>query len=81
MIAQTVLDLREQFGAASSETQTIYGQWTHEGRVHRDELLRIFVDVPDSAENRHFFIQFKERMKERFQQIDIWVTTYPLDVI
>jgi hypothetical protein len=37
--------------------------------------------VPDTAENRQFFVEFKELLKQRFQQIDIWMTTYPLDVI
>ena len=41
----------------------------------------MFVDVPDLDSNREFFLDFKERLKERFQQIDIWVTSYPLDGI
>lgn len=41
----------------------------------------MFVDVPDVDSNREFFLNFKERLKQRFQQIDIWVTSYPLDVI
>ena len=47
----------------------------------RDVNVRIFVDVPDTVENRQFFIDFKERLKERFQQVDVWMTTYPLEVI
>jgi hypothetical protein len=39
------------------------------------------VDVPDTDENRQFFVAFKEVLKDRFQQIDIWMTTFPLDVI
>jgi len=44
-------------------------------------LVRVFADVADSPENRQFFSAFKERMKSRFRQIDIWVTTHPVDVI
>jgi len=39
------------------------------------------VDVPDTAANRQFFIRFKETLKERFQQLDIWVTTFPIELI
>ncbi len=53
----------------------------HEGELHRDELIRVFVDVPDTVENQQFFVDFKEQLKQRFQQLDIWMTTYPLDVI
>ena len=80
-VAEAVYELRVRFGSVSSETQTILGQWTHEGQVYRDELLRIFVDVPDLPENREFFVQFKERAKARFQQIELWLTSYPLDVL
>jgi len=37
--------------------------------------------VPDTTENRQFFIQFKQSLKERFQQLDIWLTTHSIEVI
>jgi hypothetical protein len=39
--ADTLLELEERFGAVSSESQTIAGQWRHEGQVYRDESVRI----------------------------------------
>jgi hypothetical protein len=81
LVADTLLELEQKFGAISSETQTIHGHWRHEGRTYRDELTRIFVDVADLSENMEFFRHFKETLKVRFQQIDIWMTTYPLEVI
>ncbi|HET6247087.1 MAG TPA: hypothetical protein VFE47_05250 [Tepidisphaeraceae bacterium] len=81
LIADTLLELRQQFGAVSVETQTIRGTWQHEGDVYRDDLIRLFVDAPDLPEARQFFVDFKERLKSRFQQIDIWMTTYPLEVL
>jgi hypothetical protein len=80
-LGQTLQEIREQFGAVSAETQFIEGHWEHQGQVFRDRNIRVFVDVPDSAENQRFFVEFKERLKERFQQLDIWLTSYPLDVI
>jgi hypothetical protein len=43
--------------------------------------FRIFVDVSDSVENRKFFLQFNETLKKRFQQIDIWLTSHPIEVL
>jgi hypothetical protein len=43
--------------------------------------VRVFVDVPDISESRQFFVDFKQRLKARFQQIDIWMTTYPIEVL
>jgi hypothetical protein len=81
LFADTLLDLEERFGAVSSETQIIEGRWRFQGDVYRDELVRVFCDVPDTDDSRQFFIQFKEVLKARFQQLDIWMTTYPLEVI
>jgi hypothetical protein len=81
LIAETLLEPRERFGAVSCESQTIQGQWEHHQQVFRDNLVRVFVDVFDEEKNRRFFVEFKEQLKSRFKQIDIWMTTYPLDVI
>ena len=48
LIADTLVELEQQFGAVSSETQIIRGQWQYQGQSYRDELVRIFVDVPDT---------------------------------
>ena len=81
LFVETVLELRQRFGAVSSESQTIHGMWEHEGQSYRDDLVRVFIDVPDLPESRQFFVDFKERIKARFQQIDIWITSHPLEVI
>ena len=59
----------------------IRGHWQHEGEEFRDELARAFVDVADTSENRAFFVSYKEQLKARFQQLDIWMTTYLIEVI
>src|SRR3954465_6108406 len=33
LIAQTLIELRHQFGAVSAETQTIQGSWQHAGQT------------------------------------------------
>ena len=39
------------------------------------------VDVPDLPEHRAFLKNFKGILKERFRQIDMWITSYPVDII
>src|SRR5262245_14644261 len=73
LIAETLIELETQFGAVSCETQTIRGLWHYEGQPFRDDLVRVFVDVADLPENRQFFVGYKERLKARFQQLDIWL--------
>jgi hypothetical protein len=81
LLAETFAQLRERFGAASWETQTVRGLWEHEGAIYRDNLTRFFVDVPDLPEHRAFFKDFKEQLKRRFNQLDVWITSHPVDVI
>jgi hypothetical protein len=81
LIGQTLRELRVQFGASSWETQLIRGSSQHEGHVYSDELVRVFVDVPNTKPNVAYFIQLKARLKDRFEQLDIWMTSHPIDLI
>jgi len=80
LIAEVVVELRRRFGAVSSETQRIEGQWQHGGQVFRDELIRIFVDVEDTPDNRDFFHQFRERLRQQFRQVAIWMTSHNIEI-
>ena len=80
-VADALVELEQRFGAVSCETQTVRGLWQHEGQSYRDDLVRVFVDVLDNPSNREFFIEFKERLKTQFQQLDIWLATYLIEVL
>ena len=81
LLAETFAEPRGKFGAAFWETQVVQGSWEHESTVFRDNLTRFFVDVPDSGEHRAFFKNFKQTLKQRFNQVDVWITSHPVDVI
>jgi hypothetical protein len=81
LFAETLLELRGKFGMFSAETQIIRGVWEHAGQSYRDELIRVFVDVDDTAENVQFFRELKERLKARFQQIEIRITTHLVNAL
>lgn len=79
MFADTIRELRQQFGAVSSETHIIRGAWEHAGQSYRDELIRVFVDGAGTPENQQFVRDLKDRLKATFQQIDIQITTYLIE--
>ena len=81
LIGETLLELERRFHAISSETQVIHGIWENEGQAYRDELVRVFVDVGDSLENRKFFSRYKKQLKKRFRQLEIRITTYLVEEI
>jgi hypothetical protein len=81
LISDTLTELENRFGAVSWETQIIRGRWRHEEEAYSDDLMRVVIDVEDLVEHRQFFGDFKQRLKARFRQIEIYMTTHLIDVI
>jgi len=79
-LAESVLEIVHHFGAASYETQKVEGHWRHGSVIYRDNLVKVVVDVPDSAENRQWMRQYKERWKTRLEQLELWLVSYPIDI-
>ncbi len=75
-LADAVLEIVGQFGAASYETQRVEGHWRHAETVYRDTLVRSVVDVPDSAKNSAWMKEFKRRWKKKLEQLDLWLVSY-----
>lgn len=78
---QTREDLVAQFGAVSFSPSSVLGIWIHEGRRFEDELVRLTIDVEDTAENHLFFSRFKTALLVRFEQIEIYIASYPIDLL
>ena len=79
-LADAVLEVVEQFGAASYETQRVEGHWRHANVHYRDNLVRLVVDVPDTAKNRRWMKQFKQRWKAKLEQLELWLVSYVVTV-
>jgi hypothetical protein len=59
----------------------LLGIWIHQGSRYEDELVRVVVDVEDSPENREFFVKFKRVLLERFEQLEMYIASHPIDVL
>jgi hypothetical protein len=79
-LAEAVLEIVDQFGAASYETQKLEGHWRQGGVLYRDNLVRVVVDVPDSAKSRQWMRLFKSRWKIRLEQLELWMVSYRIEV-
>ena len=56
------------------------GHWRHSGMLYRDDLVSIVVDVPNSARNRQWMKQFKDRWQVRLEQLELWMVSYRIEV-
>jgi hypothetical protein len=79
-LAEAVFEIVDSFGAASYETQKVEGHWRHGATLYRDDLARLIVDAPDTRKNRETMLAFKMRWKERLEQLDLWMTSYRIEV-
>ena len=79
-LSEAVLELVDHFGAASYETQKLEGHWRHGGIVYRDNLVRLVVDVPDTAQSRRWMKEFKGRWKNRLEQLELWMVSSRIEV-
>lgn len=80
LFKQTREELLAEFGSLSFQPIPVHGIWTYEGKRYEDELLRFVVDVSDTARNRRFFTRFKKTLLRRFEQIEIYLVSYPIEV-
>jgi hypothetical protein len=51
------------------------------GMRYEDELRRFVIDVEDTSDNHEFFVGFKAKLLERFEQIEIYIASYPVDLL
>ena len=79
-LAEAVLEIADHFGAASYETQKLEGHWRHGGVMYRDTLVRLSVDVPDTAQSRQWMKEFKRRWKTRLEQLELWMVSHRIEV-
>lgn len=74
-------ELLEEFSATTIDTIIATGSWLYQGVLYNDRLLRIRIDVEASDKNTDFLRHYKEKLKERFKQIDIWITSYDIEIL
>jgi hypothetical protein len=74
-------ELVARFGAVSRLPATLRGIWVHEGQRFEEDFVRLFVDVPDTRANRQFFVRLKATLMERFEQLEIYIASYPVDIL
>jgi hypothetical protein len=44
------------------------------------ELFRLTVDVPDTDDSRHWIAIFKKELLKRFDQLEIYIVSHPVEV-
>ena len=80
-LLQTDEELVVQFGATSTDSVVVSGRWMYQSTLYEDKLIRVRMDVQDLPANWEFFRSYKQVLKGRFEQEDIWITAYRIEVV
>jgi hypothetical protein len=81
-LEQTLRETVERFGAMSYSPNAILGVWRNaEGQMYDDNLFSLTIDVDDTAANREYFVQLKHVLAERFEQEEVYIATYAVELL
>jgi hypothetical protein len=59
----------------------VHGRWLYQSTQYQDQLIRVRFDVEDKPETWQAVRGFKETLKTRFEQLDIWITAHRIEVV
>ena len=73
-------ELSDRFGGITFHPEYLRGIWLHQGQKFEEANVRVVVNMEDSPEAADFFARYKQILKERFRQIDIWIVSYEIRI-
>jgi hypothetical protein len=79
-VRDTLMEVVDRLGALTFDPRPIAGVWIRMGRRYGDQLYRLALDVPDTDDSRHWIATFKKELLSRFDQLEIYIVPYPIDV-
>jgi hypothetical protein len=79
-LPDSVAEVLGTFGAVTLRPQLAQGSWTAQGQRYDDRLAALIVDVDDTADHLAWIAHFKTHLLQRFEQLEIYVTSYPIEV-
>ena len=79
-IPDSLSEVFDSFGAFTFRPEVALGSWKGGGTRYDDRLFQLSVDVDDSADHRDWIAHLKAHLLQRFDQLEIYVTSYPIEV-
>jgi hypothetical protein len=79
-LPDTLMEVVDRFGALTFDPRTTEGVWNRLGMRYEDKLFRLTLDVPDTEDTRHWMVTFKDKLIQRFDQLEIYIVSFPIEV-
>jgi hypothetical protein len=78
---ETDVELIAAFGATRTDTVVVRGHWLYQSTIYEDRLIRVRLDVEDTPDNWQKMRDIKEVLKQRFEQIDVWISAHRIEIL
>jgi hypothetical protein len=79
-LPDSLAEVADTFGAFTFRPDVALGTWTAGTDRYQDRLFMLSVDVDDTDAHREWVAHFKTHLLERFEQLEIYVTSHLIDV-
>jgi hypothetical protein len=79
-LPDSLMEVFETFGAFTFRPDAALGSWTVDDHRFDDRLFSLIVDVDDTVENLTWISHLKSHLLQRFEQLEIYVTSHPIDL-
>jgi hypothetical protein len=80
-LPDSLTEVIDTFGAFTFRPDVAVGSWAMDDRRYTDRLSVLSIDVDDTEGHRAWIAHLKAHLLQRFEQLEIYVTSYPIDVI
>lgn len=82
-IHATKEEVTRRFGGFTSTTLYNEGKWISKktGKEQEDITKTFYIDLEPSPENIKWLLEYKEKLKERFKQEEVYMTISPVFVL
>src|ERR1051325_7865019 len=75
-----VEELSEEFGGVTLHPEQLRGVWFHQGQRFEEANVRVVLDAEDTSRASDFFVRYKQILKQRFRQTDLWIVSYEVRI-
>ena len=77
-------EIVNNLGDYTIDSNFYIGTWSgKDGKLTTDETIKVIIDIPESSRKTTniVLLEYKEKLKKRFKQEEIYIVSYQIDVL
>ncbi len=77
-------EIVKNLGNYTIDSNFYIGTWSmKDGKLTTDETIKVIIDIPESSRKttNKVLLEYKEKLKKRFKQEEIYIVSYQIEVL